>query len=99
MVSIDTGFTCVPDLEPKLPKKAKKKKKLLPAGKLYKCVNYSNSVIDGTEAKSVQWKERYCLVLPSNSGKALLAGYNFPLHFNFLFPACLLRVLLQVGEK
>lgn len=60
MVSIDTGFTCVLSLEPKLPKS--KKKKLLPAGKLYKCVNYSNSVIDGTEAKSVQWKERYCLV-------------------------------------
>ena len=54
MVSIDTWFTCVPDLELILPKKKKKKKSLLPAGKLYKCVNYSGSMIDGTEAKFMQ---------------------------------------------
>ena len=77
MVSIDTWFTCVPDLEPILPKKKKKKKSLLPAGKLYKCVNYSGSMIDGTEAKFMQWTEKYCLFLLSNSEKALLAGYNF----------------------
>lgn len=77
MVSIDTWFTCVPDLEPILPKKKKKEKAYYLLENCTSVWIIPSSMIDGTEAKFVKWTKRYCLFLLSNSGKALLAGYNF----------------------